>query len=57
MRVLLTYLLLDYRPGQSGFDYLFGNQLQLGDDSVAFNGSRRDAKGGAIEHNLRQVHL
>jgi len=57
LRVLLTYLLLDYRPSQSGLDYLFGNELQLGDDSVSFDSPRRDAKSGSVEHNLGQIHL
>lgn len=57
MRVLLTYLLLDYRASQSGLDYLFGYQLQLGNDSISLDGPRRDAKCGAVEHNLGQVHL
>lgn len=55
MHWLLTYFLLDHGAGQTSLDELLGNQLQLGNQSVAFDGTRRDAKGGAVEHNLGQI--
>lgn len=52
---LLTYLLLDHGACQTGLDHLLGNKLQFGNESIAFDGARRDPKGGAVEHNLGQI--